>query len=121
MTSAEQMPFTLTADEQADVERRVAELHECGYATVDQHVDRDGTVLKPGRRIRHAGHRYVEAILRGTGYIVAVTEKPDSAWSRVYGMPDVEMVTVYDTDHFGGRLATVAQYHVAVVEAGEAR
>lgn len=114
------MPFELTADEQTTLAKQLGELHEHGYVSVDQHAYPSGVVLKPGTRIRHSGHRYVEAILNGTGYVVAITEKPDSAWSRVYGMADVELVAVFDRDHFGGQLTTLAQYHVAVID-GDAR
>ena len=90
----------------------LAELHDAGYEDAEEHNE-----LKPGARVRHVGHRWPTAYERGTGTVVAVTRKPDSSWSRSWGMPDVELVVAYDSPTLPGRsrLATLAQYHVQSV------
>lgn len=104
----------LTAEEQAKAAAMVAELHDYGYRDVEQHGR-----LKPGVRIRHIGHKWPEAYDFGTGIVVAITEKPDSAWSRSWGKADVELIALWDRPGFGSRLSQVAQYHVEVI--GDAR
>lgn len=114
-----ELPFTLTEDEQAEVARVLAELHEHGYQDVERHVHRSGAELAPGTRIRHAGHQWYEALREGTGHVVAITERPDSAWSRSWGMPDVELIAVFDKPWpLDSRLSQLAQYHVRLVASG---
>lgn len=102
--------FHLEPDEQAKVAEMLAGLHACGYRDVEAHG-----ALRPGVRIRHAGHRWDEAIDAGTGFVVAITEKPDSPWSRSWGRPDVELITVSDKPFLNSRLSQLAQYHVVVI------
>lgn len=114
-----ELPFTLTEDERAEVARVLAELHEHDYQDIERHVHRSGVELAPGTRVRHAGHRWHDAVVKGTGHVVAITERPDSAWSRSWGMPDVELIAVFDKPWpLDSRLAQLAQYHVAVVNTG---
>lgn len=103
----------LTPAERAEVETKMAALRERGY------VDREAfNELKPGTRIRHRGHQWPDAYREGTGNVVAITEKPESAWSQSWGAPDVEMVVAYDEPTLPGmsRLVTLAQYHVSAVD-----
>lgn len=101
----------LTAKEQQQIDEMLAGLHAHGYVDVADHKQ-----LRPGVRIRHRGEQYYEALAHGTGVVVAITEKPDSAWSRTYGAADVELITLSDTARFSSRLSQLAQYHVAVIE-----
>ena len=100
----------LTAEEQQRVDEMLAGLHERGYVDVAEHGK-----LRPGVRIRHRGEQYYEALEHGTGVVVAITEKPDSSWSRTYGMADIELITVSDEARFDSRLSQLAQYHVDVI------
>ncbi len=101
----------MTPEETAEADAMLAELHRYGYRDVDHHGD-----LRPGARIRHGGHRWPGAYDNGTGVVVAVTEKPDSAWSQSWGKPDVELIALWDRAGLGGgRLSQVAQYHVQAV------
>lgn len=100
----------MTPAEHAEVERMLAELRECGYRDVAEHGQ-----LRPGVRIRHRGHQWPEALSKGTGVVVAITEKPDSSWSRAYGAADVELITLSDRERYGSRLSQLAQYHVATI------
>jgi hypothetical protein len=102
--------FRLEPDEEAKVAEILAGLHAHGYRDVDAHG-----ALRPGVRIRHVGHQWCEAINAGTGFVVAITEKPDSAWSRTWGKPDVELITVSDKPFLDSRLSQLAQYHVVVI------
>lgn len=107
------MPADLTPEESEAVARMLGELHGYGYQDVAEHGR-----LQPGARIRHRGHRWYEALERGTGVVVAITEKPDSVWSRSWGAPDIELIALWDEPRFtGGRLSQLAQYHVAAIEA----
>lgn len=105
----------LTAEETAEMDAILGELHAHGYRDVERHGQ-----LAPGTRIRHIGHQWDEAYTDGTGMVVAVTEKPDSPWSVSWRMPDVELVAVWDRPTFGTRLAQLAQYHVIAVREGAA-
>jgi hypothetical protein len=77
---------------------------------------RSGRVLRVGTRVRHNGERYPEALEHGTGNVVALLHKPDSAWSRSYRAPDIELVVLSDRPRFDTRLSRVAHYHVEVIE-----
>lgn len=104
----------MTPDEQQRAEELLAELRKRGYVDVAEHEK-----LRPGTRVRHWGQRWNAALADGTGNVLAIAEKPNSSWSRTYGMPDIEMVVLFDEPGLGGsRLSQLAQYHVAVVEGG---
>jgi len=100
----------LSPEETAKADAMLAELHGCGYIDVDRH-----NKLAPGVRIRHVGHQWPGAMLEGSGVVLAIAEKPDSSWSRSWGMPDVELIAVWDRASFGSRVSQVAQYHVEAV------
>ncbi len=100
----------LTPELAAEVAANLAELHQYGYREVDVHGDR-----RAGVRIRHHGHQWAEAYDNGTGVVAAVTEKPDPAWSRSWGKPDIELIAVWDRDGVAGRVSQLAKYHVVVV------
>jgi hypothetical protein len=89
-----------------------AELEESGYRDVEHET------LRPGRRVRHRGERYPEAYDHGTGVILAVMEKPNSAWSADWGGRDIELIVLRDRPMFEdwSRLSQVADYHVQVVD-----
>lgn len=113
------MATKIGTTEQAEVDRVVAELHERGYVDLDEYVYPRGAVLRVGTRVRHSGERYPEALEHGTGNVVALLHRPDSAWSRSWRMPDIELVVLSDRPRLGDhRLYQVAQYHVAVIEEG---
>lgn len=112
----------LDTAEQAEVDRMVAELHAHGYVDLPEYVyPRSGRRLCVGARVRHCGEQWPEALMDGTGHVVALLHKPDSPWSRSYGMPDIELVMVSDRPRFDRRLFQVAQYHVEVIETGAER
>jgi hypothetical protein len=100
----------MTDEERTEVDAALAALRERGYQDIEEHGQ-----LRPGVRIRHRGERYHEALEHGTGIVLAITEKPDSAWSRTYGTADIELITLSDTARFNSRLSQLAQYHVAVI------
>jgi hypothetical protein len=102
------MTITLTDAEQSEATAMLAALHESGYVDVEAHGD-----LRPGVRIRHRGHQWPGAYANGTGNIVAITRSPRT----ILGVPDVELIAVWDREHFGSRLSQLAQYHVDVVGA----
>lgn len=106
--------LVLTEEEVTELAAKVADLHAAGYRDIAEHKQ-----LKVGARIRHRGHQWSQAFREGTGFVAAVTEKPDSAWSRSYRMPDVELIAVWDKAMFGSRLSQVAQYHVDVIEVAD--
>lgn len=102
----------LTPEERDEAALLLANLRSRGY------VDRERfNELVPGARVRHRGHQYPEAYPTGTGVVVGIVERPDSAWSQSWRMPDIEMVVAWDRPAFLGasRLSTVAQYHVYLV------
>lgn len=102
----------LTAEERAEADQMLAELRQRGYTDRDQFNE-----LAPGVRVYHSGHRWPDALLNGSGVVVAITERDPSSWSQSWGAPDVEMVVAWDEPTFEGvsRLSTVAQYHVSAV------
>ena len=103
----------LTPDETEELGALLASLHAYGYVDIAERGQ-----LRPGGRIRHSGHRWPEAYTEGTGVVLALTEKPDSGWSQTYGMPDIEMVVLWDKPwpfDTSSRLSQLAQYHVGVV------
>ena len=108
--------FQLTEEEQDRLLEIRQELRERGYQDITEHGD-----LRVGARIRHRGQQFTEAFRHGTGYVVALMEKPDSAWSRTYRMPDIELVVVFDKPALlsSSRLSQLAQYHVSVVEVAD--
>lgn len=104
----------MTDDEQARVAEMLGELHECGYIDIQEH-----NALRPGVRVHHRGQRWPEAYIGGTGNVVAITERPDSAWSYSWGAADIELIVLFDKPGIGGsRLSALAQYHVAVIGDG---
>lgn len=104
--------------EQAEIARMVAELHERGYVDLAEYTYPSARVLRVGTRLRHGGEQYPEALMHGTGHVVALTHRPDSAWSLSWRMPDIELVMLRDKDRSGSRLSQVAHYHVDVIEEG---
>jgi hypothetical protein len=103
----------MTSDETAELARLLAELHASGYQDVHHHLE-----LRAGARIRHGGHQWPEAYTNGTGTVLAVTRRPDSTWSRQYGLPDVELVALWDQPRpfdDSSRLSQLAQYHVEAI------
>ena len=100
----------MTPEEQAEFDKTLAELHARGYVDIDAHKE-----LRPGVRVRHRGHQWPGAHRHGTGAVLALTEKPDSAWSLSWGMADIEMVVLWDKPWpLDSRLSKLAQYHVNV-------
>lgn len=79
-----------------------ADLESRGYVEKPEHGD-----LRAGDRVHHAGQQYTEAYLYGTATILAIFEKLDSAWSRSWRMPDVELIIQRDD----GDVTQWAQYH----------
>ena len=96
----------LTPVEQSKVDEMLAALHEHGYRDVEAHND-----LKPGVRVRHRGHQWLGAATLGTGNVVSITRSPRT----IRGVPDVELIVVWDEPRFDSRLSQLAQYHVEVV------
>lgn len=108
------MSIELSADEQTRLEAMLQELLARGYQQITEHRN-----LRIGTRIRHHGHQWTEAFRSGTGYVAALTEKPDSAWSAEWGMPDIELIAVWDKPwpfDDSSRLSQVAQYHVHAIQ-----
>lgn len=109
--------IALTNAEQAEVDRMLAEFHGAGYVHLAEYTyPRSGRQLRVGARIRHGGEQYPEALMHGTGYVVALVHKPDSPWSRSWRMPDIELIMLRDRPRFDSRLSQVAHYHVEVIE-----
>jgi len=105
------------AGERAEISRMTTQLREHGYVDLDEYTyPRSGRVLRVGSRIRHGGEQYPEALTHGTGNVVALLHKPDSAWSRSYRAPDIELVVLHDRPRSESRLSQLAQYHVEVIE-----
>lgn len=105
---------TLTPAEEKQLGELLAELHDRGYRDITKHGR-----LHVGDRVRHWGHQWSHAFSEGTGFVVAMTERPDSAWSRTYRMPDIELIAVWDVPRpfdTSSRLSLLAQYHVCPVE-----
>jgi hypothetical protein len=100
----------LTPEVSAEAANMLAKLHDRGYRDVSEHGD-----LRPGVRIRHVGERWSGAYNNGTGIVLAVTEKPNSAWSVSWHMPDVELIALWDRPDTRGWLSGLAQYHVDVI------
>ncbi len=88
-----------------------AALTAAGYRPVDY------ATLPPGERVRHRGEQWPEAYDQGTGVVLAVMEKPNSAWSQSWGGADVELIVLKDKPLLPGlsRLAQLANYHVQAV------
>lgn len=104
----------LTPEETARLAVMVDQLHLDGYVDIEEHKG-----LRVGAWIRHRNQQYYEAIVNGTGAVLALVEKPDSPWSREWRMPDIELVMLRDKEQFGSRLSQLAQYHVEVVQPTE--
>jgi len=109
------MPMELTPAERATADQMLAELRERGYQDRPYLGD-----LAPGARIRHRGHQWAAALEDGSGWIVALTEKPDSPWSASWGGPDIELIAAWDRPPFDdmSRLSQVANYHVVAIQGG---
>ena len=88
-----------------------AALEKNGYREIPDHKG-----IKPGARIHHRGQRYVKAHWHGTSTVVAVYEKPESPWSRQWGMPDIEIIHQPDDAPDGECPITWAQYHAALAD-----
>ncbi|XKH58521.1 hypothetical protein LG293_15830 (plasmid) [Citricoccus nitrophenolicus] len=75
--------------------------------------------LTVGARVRHISERYAAAQDRGTGTIERIFHKPDSAWSKDWGSPDIEVIVRRDEPRSGlGGTWThtqLANYHLVVV------
>lgn len=108
----------LTPEEAEEVARMRANLHANGYRDIPEHGS-----ITVGARIRHRGQQWPDALQHGAGYVVALTEKPDSAWSVSWGMADIELIAVWDKPWglASSRLAQIAQYHVAVIDSAVTR
>lgn len=94
-------------------EEHAADLLDRGYAEVAAAAG-----LAVGMRVRHGNEQYASAVLHGTGNIERIFHKPDSAWSREWGGPDVELIVKRDKPRFGPNdtHAYVANYHVIPME-----
>lgn len=104
----------LTTAEQSELDQLLACLRDAGYVDIENHND-----LRVGARIRHVGHQWPQAYEHGTGVILALTERPNSPWSRSWHARDIELIALWDQPRpFGSRLSQLAQYHVAWVAAG---
>lgn len=90
-------------------EKMLARLREGGWTEIPEFDQ-----LRPGVRIRHSGQQWAEAVLKGTGVILHITEKMDSEWARNWGQRDIEMIVRWDEPRFGQELSHLAQYHVDV-------
>lgn len=90
-----------------------ARLEERGYVEVPEARVVDGTI-RPGDRVHNRGEQYVKAYWHGTATVVAIYERPDSAWSRKYDMPDVEVITQRDRDPEGTCPMAWASYGTVV-------
>jgi hypothetical protein len=105
----------LTPEQTERVEKALVDLRSRGYVDINEHGR-----LRPGVRIRHRGDQYSEAYQNGTGVVIAITEKPNSAWSASWRMPDIELLVLWDKEHRGiDRISQLAQYHVSVIEQDE--
>jgi hypothetical protein len=82
-----------------------AELVERGYVEVDEFEG-----LRAGGRVRHSGEQFPSAAQHGTGTVVAVYERTNSAWSRLsYNGFDVEVIVDRDKPSIGGQ-STISQW-----------
>lgn len=107
----------MTDEERAEVAHMLAKLHGDGYVDLEVYVDVEACLaLRVGSRVRHRNQRSPQAYEHGTGVVLAITHKPDSAWSQSWRMPDVELIVLRDRAQFGSRLSQLAHYHVAVPE-----
>ena len=85
-------------------------LTDAEQALLDSLLEYNYVQVEAYGRLR-AGTRVL--IGSGPGTVVAVTEKPDSAWSKSWHMDDVELIVRpddRDVPHYGP--AQVAQYHI---------
>jgi hypothetical protein len=96
-------------------ERMHAELAERAYRDIPEHRG-----IKVGARVRHRGHRWLEAYLQGTATVLAVMQKGPSPWSVSWGRPDVEVLALPDNPMFPtAPVHGWADYHCEVVDAPE--
>lgn len=74
--------------------------------------------LKVGSRVHHNGQRWPGAEVNGTGTIERIFHRPNSAWERSYGRPDVELIVKRDSSAIypGDAHMFVADYHVSLAE-----
>lgn len=108
--------LTMTPAEEVELAEMLAELHDNGYHDITEHKSFS---VRVGARIRHRGHQWAKAYTEGTGFIVALTQKPHSLWSREWRMPDIELIALWDKPRpfeDSSRLSGLAQYHVEVIE-----
>lgn len=104
------LPQALPAEEVA----RFTDLHDAllasGYRDVDEHNG-----LRPGARVRRRSEQWPGSE-RGTGTVLAVTQRENSPWSQSWHMPDVELIVLADSTHRddGSHLSQLAQYHLAL-------
>jgi hypothetical protein len=103
----------MTAEVREQAAAMLAELHERGYQDIPEHGP-----IAVGTRIRHRGDCWPEAYTNGTGVVVGLTEKPDSAWSVSWHMPDIELIALWDRPGIRGCLSQLAQYHIDVIGDG---
>ncbi|BAL87338.1 hypothetical protein AMIS_21180 [Actinoplanes missouriensis 431] len=91
---------TLTDDDHAEIQRRLAAYAECGWQPVDSVRE-----FAPGVRIRHVGQQYPQAYRYGTGVIVTVLQNRRE---------DIELVVAYDEPRIPGcpRVTVLGDYHV---------
>jgi hypothetical protein len=84
--------------------QQAADLLRRGYIEVQEWGD-----FKVGQRVRHVSHQW--ATLNGSAEVRRIFHHPDSAWSRKYGAPDVELIVRKD----GGDAGFWANYHTVPV------
>lgn len=107
---------TLMPETEVEISNALDGLRRRGYVIKKSHNE-----LRAGARVRHRGHQYPEALRYGTGMVLHVTEKSPSAWSVKWGVPDVEMIVLWDNPGWlFGAFSMLAQYHVQYVCGGNA-
>lgn len=106
------MPTDLTPDDRARYELMRKGLAARGFEDV---AEAGG--LRVGTRIRHQGHQWPGAGVKGTGVVAALTQYPhETAWSRRAGRLEVELIAVWDRTSFGTRLSQLGDYHVQIAD-----
>jgi hypothetical protein len=96
----------VTAD---TLEEKRAALAAYGYVDLAEH---NGITV--GTRVHHRNERYYEALHNGTATVLALMERPDSAWSQKWNQRDIELIVRRDAD---GRLSGWADYHTRIPRA----
>lgn len=97
-------------DQRDRFDQTLAALRKDGFIDLDEHEG-----LKVGSRVRHRGEQYPEAYRDGTAVVLALLRKPNDAWSRQWGRPNIELLVLPDRDRFdtGNRIGQWADYHTA--------